>query len=287
MARVLVFAATGKVGSAVCDLLVAAGHEVHGVTRGDGAALSARGVVPVRGDVRDPAALSPRIEGFDAVFLASADAPDQDAQEIALIGVLARQAQRPRVVKLSAQSAGLTPPVSFGIQHRRAEDALRNSGLTWTILRPTFFQQSVLLMKDDIARKGTITAPMGRGRSAMVNVADIARVAALCLTEDSHAGQVHTLTGPEPVGLADVAATLSDLLGRRIRYVSPPAPIARLVMPLLTGMPRWQTGLIVDLMVAIRKGGQAAVTGDVQRLTGVPPVRMTDFLAAEKQAFMG
>jgi uncharacterized protein YbjT (DUF2867 family) len=286
MSRVLVFAATGQVGSALCELLVAEGHDVHGVTRSRASELSRHGITPITADMRDTASLAPMIAGFDAVFVASADAPDQDASEIALIELLAGQKNKPRLVKLSAQSAGLVPPVSFGVQHRRSEEALQKCGLPWTILRPTFFQQSVLLMKDDIARKGSITAPMGNGRSAMINVSDIAQVAALCLTKDGHAGKIYTLTGPEPLGFAEVTSILGDLLGRRISYVSPPAPVARLVMPLVTGMPRWQTSLIIDLMVAIRKGAQETVTQDVERLTGRSPIRMRDFLATRKQDFM-
>lgn len=286
MTKVLVFAATGKVGSALTHVLRAQGHEVHGVTRSDSGARSfqAVGVTAVKGDMRDLEALAPDTIGFDSVFLASADAPDQDALEIGVIDMLARNGS-PHVVKLSAQSAGLTPPVSFGVEHHRAEQALRESGLPFTILRPTFFQQSILLMKDDIAKKGSITAPMGVGRTAMVHVQDIAEVAAACLTDPSHVGRTYTLTGPEPQGFGDVAAKLSDLLGRKIKYTSPPALIARLVMPFLTGLPRWQTNQIVDLMVAIKHGAQESVTGDVAAVAGHPPRALDSFLKDNRAAF--
>lgn len=288
MSKLLLFAATGRVGSALGKRLVADGHEVHGVTRGGAGIgqLNDAGITPITGDVRDLSAFADRITGFDAVFLASADAPDQDRQEIAVIDLLAAQGA-PHVVKLSAQSAGLTPPVSFGVQHRASEEHLKSTALSHTILRPTFFQQSILLMKDDIAKKASITAPMGAGKTAMVNIHDIAAVAACCLTDRAHAGNTYTLTGPEPVGFADVAETLSNRLGKKVKYTSPPSPIARVVMPFLTGMPRWQTSLIVDLMVAIRSGAQLQVTSDIETVTGHPPRNIQTFFDDHAADFAG
>lgn len=287
MARILVFTATGKVGAALCKILSAEGHETHGLTRGGAgpAALTAAGITPLIGDIRDLATIADKVAGFDAVFLASADAPDQDQLEKGAVDLLSSKGA-PHVVKLSAQSAGLTPPVSFGVQHRACEEHLKASGLSYTILRPTFFQHSLLMMKDDIAKKASITAPMGEGRSAMVSIHDIAEVAARCLTDQTCAGKTYTLTGPTPVGFAEVTSALSSLLGKNIKYTSPPAPIARLVMPFLTGMPRWQTNQIVDLMVAIRKGAQEAVSADVETVIGRPPRGLETFLKDHKADFM-
>ncbi|GAB5461954.1 NAD(P)H-binding protein [Hoeflea alexandrii] len=286
MSKILVFTATGQVGSALCGELLARGHEVSGVTRSDAAAgrLIQRGITPVVGDIRNLDELGPRLAGFDAVFLASSDARDQDSTETALIKCL-RDNGIPHVVKLSAQSAGLEPPVSFGIQHRNAERALVQSGLGFTILRPTFFQQSLLLMAGDVAKKKAITAPMGKGRAAMVDVRDIAAVAAYCLTEPGHTGRTYTLTGPQAHGFADVTETLTELLGLKIGYTSPPVPIARLVMPFLTGMPRWKTNLLVDLMVAIRHGAQQQVTTDVADVTGREPRTLHAFLKEHLESF--
>lgn len=286
MARILVLAATGQVGSALCTQLLSLGHAVSGVTRSEAAAgrLVQRGIIPVVGDVRHLDQLGPRISGFDSVFLATSDARDQDAIEKGLIDCL-RANGAPHVVKLSAQSAGLNPPASFGVQHLKSEQALHRSGLSHTVLRPTFFQQSLLLMRGDVARKKAITAPMGKGRTAMVDVRDIAAVAARCLADPGHAGKTYTLTGPAAHGMKDVTDKLTALLGVKVGYTSPPALAARLVMPFLTGMPRWKTGLLVDLMVAINHGAQEQVTDDVATVTGEQPRTLDDFLNEHLAAF--
>ncbi|MEM5473460.1 NAD(P)H-binding protein [Hoeflea sp. AS60] len=286
MARILVFTATGQVGSALCDELVSQGHQVAGITRNEAAAgrMIQRGITPIVGDIRNLDQLGPKLGGFDSVFLASSDARDQDKAEMALIECL-RAGGLPHMVKLSAQSAGLSPPVSFGIQHRAVEDALKHSGLSYTILRPTFFQQSLLLMSGDVAKSKAITAPMGKGRTAMVDVRDIAAVAARCLIDEGHAGKTYTLTGPAAHGFADVTEKLTHLLGAKVSYSSPPAPLARLVMPILTGMPRWKTSLLVDLMVAIRNGAQEKVTNDVMDVTGDAPRTLDAFLKEHLPSF--
>lgn len=286
MASILVTAATGRVGSALTPRLVESGHRVLGVTsRPDGAkALSQGGVEPVIADLTDPQSLQPVTDGIDAVFLATPDDPKQDKMEQDLIAMMARTG-KPHVVKLSAQSAGLDPPVSFGIYHRRAEEALEESGLPYTILRPTLFQQSLLLFAEDIAKKRKITAPVGKGKIAMVSVEDIADTAAAVLASDTHHGKTYTLTGPSAHAFEDVVKQLSDHLEEKVGHTSPPAFAARLVMPFATGMPRWKTNLIVDLMSALRNGAQQNVSPDVETVTGNAPRPLDAFLKSNLDAF--
>ena len=286
MAKVLVCGATGRIGAPLLHLLRSNGHEVFGLTRHKGSAdaLFAKGVTPVVGNIREAGALGAQLDGFDVVFLASADAPDQAQAEMSLI-VRLGSCGSPYVVKLSAQSAGLQPPVSFGVAHKRAEDALVSSGLRCSIIRPTFFQQSLLLMADDVGKRGGIVAPMGNGRTAIIDVRDVAAAAAVVLNDPAYAGKIYTLTGPEPVGLAQVATSLSRQLGRNIRYTSPPTLISRLLMPMLTGLPRWQTSLIIDLMVAIRNGAQETTTDSIRELTGQFPRNVIAFLDEHIAAF--
>ncbi|MEJ8570094.1 NAD(P)H-binding protein [Microbaculum marinum] len=286
MATVLVTGATGRIGSALLPLLVERDHRVLAVTRRAEAApgLAAGGATPIVADIASPDTLRGDLGEADVVFLATADAPDQDVVEIGLIDAAAA-AGRPFVVKLSAQSAGLTPPRSFGRFHRRAELALAASGLDHTILRPTFFQQSLLLFAPDIAARKRFVAPAGRGRIAMVDLEDVARAAAAAIGDRSHAGRTYTLTGPSARSMQDVAEKLSSLLGARIGYTSPPGFVARLVLPFATGMPRWKSNLVVDLFAALKAGAQQDVSADLETLTGRPGTSLDAFLEQHVEAF--
>jgi len=291
MTNIFVFGASGRVGGRFAALKVAEGHEVHGLTRSDAnaAALHAAGIMPIVDDIRNHGSFLPIAAEADTVLLATADAQDQDIVEIDLIEALASeipdQYSKPHVIKLSAQSAGLDPPRSFGIFHRRSEAVLETGNLPYTILRPTSFLQSLLLFAADIASKRKFVAPAGKGRIAMVGVDDIARTAAAVADSAEHHGKTYTLTGPTAHSLHDFAKMLSSRLSTKVSYSSPPAFVAKIVLPLVTGMPRWQSNLVVDLLNALSQGAQEAVSNDVLAVTGRPPQSLDAFLDQEIEAF--
>ncbi len=286
MARILLTAATGRVGSALLPMLLAKGHTVLAVTsRQNGVeTLRASGAQAVLADIRNPDSMRDRIADIDAVFLATADDPKQDIIEQSFVAMIA-QAGAPHIVKLSAQSAGLKPPVSFGVFHCRSEIAIEQSGLPYTILQPTFFLQSLLLFAEDVSGKKRIIAPVGRGQIAMVDVNDVARTTAAVIGNQAHFGKSYVLTGPSAHGFCDVVECLSKQLGHTIAYTSPPALVARIVMPFMTGMPRWKSNLVVDLLTALRAGAQSQVNQNIEQITGEPANALETFISQNLDAF--
>jgi uncharacterized protein YbjT (DUF2867 family) len=277
---VLVCGATGQVGVLLRAALDAAGRPWLGLSRRPPASERWR-----QADFEQPATLGPALDGVGTVFLASSDHPRQDELEIAMIEAC-RARGIERVVKLSAQSAGRQPPVSFGVLHARAERALRESGMAWSILRPVFFMQSLLLMADSV-RSGKLIAATGKGEVAFVDTRDIAEVAACVLANPStHDGQIHTLTGPRALSFAELAELLASTTGHPVRHISPPRPIARLVLPWVSGMPRWRSNLVVDLMAAIADGAQSVPSDAVRQITGHQPRTLEAFIA-EHRAQLG
>ncbi len=273
----LVSGASGQIGGHLRAALDARGVPWIGLSRRPPADARWR-----QGDFERPVSLLPALDGVETVFLASSDHPRQDALEIAMIEACrARGVQR--IVKLSAQSAGLDPPVSFGALHVRAEQALRASGMAWTILRPVFFMQSLLFFADQVASGKLITAT-GAGEVAFIDGRDVAEVAATVLARPED-GAIHTLTGARACSFAALAGLISASTGQRVRHISPPRPLARVVLPWLSGMPRWQSNLVVDLMAAIARGAQSVPTDTVARLLGRAPRTIEDFVDEQRAAF--
>jgi uncharacterized protein YbjT (DUF2867 family) len=278
-APVLVCGATGQVGVLLRAALDTAGVPWLGLSRAKPTSERWR-----QADFEQPTTLGPVLEGVATVFLVSSDHPHQDQLEIAMIEAC-RARGVARVVKLSAQSAGLEPPVSFGVMHARAERALRESGMAWSILRPVFFMQSLLLMADSI-RDGKLIAATGKGAVAFIDARDIADVAATVLADPSaHDGRTHTLTGPRALSFAALAGLLSSTAGHPVRHISPPPLLARLVLPWVSGMPRWRSNLVVGLMSAIADGAQSNPSDAVRQISGHEPRTIEAFIAEQRAAF--
>ncbi|HEY0137419.1 MAG TPA: hypothetical protein VGB85_25220, partial [Nannocystis sp.] len=158
-------------------------------------------------------------------------------------------------------------------------------GMAWTILRPVFFMQSLLFFADPI-KTGKIIAATGAGEVAFVDARDVAEVAATVLAAPGE-DAIHTLTGARALSFAALAGLLSTALGRPVRHISPPRWLARAALPWLSGMPRWQSNMVVDLMAAIARGAQAVPTDDVPRILGREARTIENFIAEQRAAFGG
>jgi uncharacterized protein YbjT (DUF2867 family) len=285
-ARILVTGATGRVGGALAPLLKRAGAQVVALVRDPARAkpLAAQGIELRQADLADPASLPKALKGIDKAFLATANSPDQAALESNLIQAAAA-AGVGHIVKLSAQPAGMVPPRSFGVQHREAEIALELSGVPFTVLRPHVFMQSLLMFADAIRKEGRFRAPIKAGRVALVDVRDVAAVAALCLADDGHKGKAYILTGPRAIDFFEIARLIGQARGRNVVFKPMPAFVARLTMPHATGLPRWHTSAAVDLYVALERGAQGLMTDTIERMTGKKPRSLEAFLKENAAAF--
>ncbi len=103
-----------------------------------------------------------------------------------------------RVVLLSSGVVTRPESPSHGGVMRAIEDAVRESGLAWTILRPGGFASNAYAWAESVRAERTVAAPFGDVAIPVVDPADIAEVAAMALRKDEHAGQVYELTGWRP-----------------------------------------------------------------------------------------
>lgn len=282
MSELLVTGATGRVGRAVVNRLVAEGRAPRVYCRSAGATSWPAGVEVATGDLDDPATVAAALRGVHTVFLALVDGPTQAARGEALLQA-ARRAGVRKVVLLSAYVAGTQPLTSFGSQLQPVEQALRASGLAWTVLRPFMFMQNFLGFAPMVAA-GRIVSPFRSGRVAFVDVDDVAAVAARTLVDDGHDGQLYEVTGPAPLSFADAAATLSDVLGRPVRHLGVPGLVARFGMR-RQGVPAWTADRIVELARVVARGEEDRVAPTVQHVARVTPTSFRAFVQRHAAAF--
>lgn len=257
---IVVLGATGNVGRPLVEALTAAGEEVRAVSR--------RG--PVFGDLSDAPSLRPAFEGASAVFLLLPPGFQGPLEPVL------EQAAGARVVLLSSQGVGT------GRHPSVFEDAVRASGLQWTILRPGGFASNAFQWAESVRSSRTVSAPFGDVALPVIDPADIAAVAAAALTDPSHAGNTYELTGPASVSPRDQAAAIGEAVGEPVRFV--PQTRAEARAGLLSFMPPEIADSTLDILGSPSPSEQR-VSQDVARVLGRPPRTFADWAARNAVAF--
>jgi len=165
------------------------------------------------------------------------------------------------------------------VPHHRIETHLTASSMAWTMLRPGFFDQNIATAyRQDIVEDDRIYVPAGDGLVAFLDARDIGEVAAVCLSEDGHEMQGYHLTGPEAVTFEQVAALLSDHLGRTITYET--ASVLGYFRHLRgQGLVLPHAVVQTILHTGLRTGDAEAVTSTVQDLLGRPARSLSEYIA--------
>ena len=285
--NILVTGATGNVGGAVSANLTAMGASVRALVRDESKAQGLRnqGVEVVIGDFDKPETLDAAFSGVDKVFLATPVGPNQVALARNAI-VAAKRAGGPHIVRLSAGpfDAPVDNPPRVTRQHAEIDAELKASGLPYTILKPHGFMQNTLMAAQTVASDGVVYMPMKEGKLGMVDVRDIADVAARVLTEAGHEGKTYWPTGPASISVHDVAAGLSKALGKEVKYVDVPLEAAREAIVGM-GLPEWFADALNEYSKAFSENLGDFTTNDVEEITGHPARSYETFARDFAQAF--
>jgi (4-alkanoyl-5-oxo-2,5-dihydrofuran-3-yl)methyl phosphate reductase len=275
---ILITGATGHIGSElIAALLPAQAGHIRVLTRNPDAVFP-DGTETVVADLGD-SDLAPVLDGVHAVFLLT-DGLNIAAHDHRLVAA-ALQAGVERIVKLSVRSVGhgATDPITTW--HRTGEEAIRDSGIGWTFLRPTALMSNALNWAPMIATDQVVHAPFAVGRAAVVDPADIAAVAAASLTQDGHNHRVYELTGPEPLSPTDQVAILSQVLDRDLRYAETD-PADTLAQMVSYGMPEELAHAIIEMFRSTLKPYNSEPTGDITTVTSRPARSFTDWAQAHR-----
>ncbi len=165
-----------------------------------------------------------------------------------------------------------------------SEDAVRESGARFTIVRAAWFCQNFSegLFLDPI-RGGELAFPGGSVGEPFVDADDIADVVVEALTDDRHAGKTYDLTGPRLLSFAEAVAEIARVSGRTVRYV--PVTSEQYAAALAPHMPAEQVTFLCDLFRYVLDGHNAHTTDDVQRILGRKPRDFHEFALAAATAW--
>lgn len=268
---ILVTGATGNTGSGIAPALAAKGHRVRALVRDPGKpeSLKEAGVEIAVGDLGDPSTLGAELfEGVGKVYFCTWNGPDATEQWKNFREALERAGASPHVFRLAAFG---TPDSRIVAELEKAVEDLKGSGLPWTILQPTFFMQNTMMTAPTIKEQGKIYWDWADGRAAMIDVRDIVDSAVGAIAGDEGVeGETFLLLGPRPIGFAEVAQILGDVLGKEIDYVPVPHEAAVESMQQM-GVPEWVAEGYAELSEGFANGFADRTSYDVEKLAGRPP----------------
>jgi len=216
--KILVTGGTGNVGGAVVKELLKRGAEVRVLARKEPEAGKVpAGVEVAIGDLLDPVAVEQALQGVDKLFLLNAVVTDELTQALIAYGVAKRMGLK-HVTYLSVFKVDQFRDVPHFASKLAVENALREFGVPYTILRPGYYIQNDGGLKDALMGPGVYPMPIGTAGIAVADVRDIAEAAAISLTEDGHDGQTYDIVGPAMVSGPGNAALWTKLLNKGIKY---------------------------------------------------------------------
>ena len=268
---ILVTGATGRVGHKVVQQLVKRGADVRVLVRDTSKASFPAGVEVVQGDLLDIDALRTALSGVNTLFLLNAVAGDEFTQALITLNI-AREQGVERLVYLSVLHGDRFVNVPHFAVKFGAERMIERMGFGATILRPAYFIDNELMIKDVIFNHGVYPMPIGSKGIAMVDTSDIAEVAAIELIRREQASaklpiETINLVGPDTLTGSDVAAIWSDVLGRPIAYGGDD-PTA-FEQNLATFLPKWMAYEMRLMAERYVSDGMIPEAGDVERLTKI------------------
>ncbi|WP_049579330.1 NAD(P)H-binding protein [Streptomyces sp. SBT349] len=256
----LVLAGTGKTGRRVVAGLVARDVPVRVGSR--------RAEPPF--DWQDDTTWEPALRGMDAAYVAFyPDAAFRGAaRTVGAFADLAVACGVRRLVLLADRGAA---------EAERCEQAVRDSGAEWTVVRAGFitqnFSEAFLV---ELVRAGVVALPAGDVAEPFTDAEDIADVVIAALTGNGHAGRIHDVTGPRLLTFADAVGEIARATRRDMRYL--PVTPERFVSSLTgRGVPAEYAAQLAGLMVEVFDGRRADVTDTVERVLGRPPRDFTEY----------
>ena len=273
---ILITGAPGNVSSEIVRLLREGGHRVRAAVVNPDKARAAlgEGVEYVRFDFADAATYPAACEGVERLYLMRPPHITDVKGQIAPFIQFAKQAGVKHIVFLSL----LGVEKNRFVPHAKVEDALMDSGVPYTMLRPTYFMQNFsTTYREMIRRDGEIALPTGKGKMSLIDARDIAAVAALCLTEPGHENKAYTLTGSEAYNFWEIARILSEGLERTVTFPNPSFFQYRRRMKAM-GMNSGLINVTSMMYLIARLGLSAGLTSETQRLLGRPPIPFLQFV---------
>jgi uncharacterized protein YbjT (DUF2867 family) len=268
---ILVTGATGNVGRNVVEQLISRGADVRALVRDPSKANLPASVEAVQGDLLDVDSLRSAMAGVTTLFLLNGVVADEFTQALIALNV-ARDAGIDRIVYLSVIHSDIYVNVPHFAGKFGVERLIEQMGLNATILRPAYFMDNEITIKDVVTGYGIYPMPIGNKGLAMIDARDVGEIAAIELIRREQSATPLPLNrinivGPDKLTGASAAAIWGEVLGRQITF--PGDDIAGFEQNLRQFMPSWMAFDMRLMAERFISDGMLPDAGDADRLTAL------------------
>jgi uncharacterized protein YbjT (DUF2867 family) len=268
---ILVTGSTGTIGTQVLSYLQGRGVEVRALTRSPDTAKLPSGVVPVRGDLADMDSVRAALSGVSTLFLLVPNVADELTQAMLTL-TAAREAGVKGIVYLSVLKGEAYADVPHFAAKYTVERMIEALGLPATILRPAYFIQNDIRLKDPLLKFGVYGMPIGAKGVSLVDIRDIGEAAANELVRREQSAvplprETYTLAGPDALTGEDLASIWSEALARAIRYGGD--DLITMEQRLKSTLPAWHAFDLRLMFGRYQTEGAVATADELARFTAL------------------
>lgn len=250
--------------------------------------LAAKGVGTRKADFDDAASLEAAFAGVDRLLIISTDSLDTPGKRLAQHKAAAAAAKKAGVkhILYTSMPSPDKSLVTFAPDHLGTEEAIKASGIGYTILRDAwYFDNFMMSLPHNLEGGKWYTATAG-GKAPYISREDCALAIAAALASSSTESKTYTLTGSTSYTIKDIASAVSAITGRPLEVID--VTDEQLAGGMTgAGLPRFLVDMLVSADANIRAGNFDALTSDFTKLTGKEPQTLRSFFEGKKAALAG
>lgn len=246
--------------------------------------LASQGVSVRSADFNNSEALVKAFEGADKLLLISTDAIGARLEQHKNAINAAKKAGVKHIIYTSWPNP-TTSKALVADDHAATELLIKESGLSYTILRNFYYANNLLHSLPNAVAMGAIYGTAGKGKVAYVTREDCAKAAAGALESTSFENKVYDITGPRAITTDELAGILSEVVGKKIPYVDLTEADFKAAL-VKSGLPELWADVYVSFDVANKLGEEEKVSSAVKELSGHSPQDIADFLLANRAALL-
>lgn len=285
MGKYLITGGTGNIGKYVIEELLKMNKDVRVAVRNIQQAEQVfidKKMELVTFDFLDAASFPNALNGVEHIFLMRP--PNLAHPETDMLPFLqaAKKNGIKKIVFISLLGVEKNPVVP----HRKIENMIKELGITYVFLRPSFFMQNLNSNhKEEIKERSELFIPAGKSKTSFIDTRDIAKAAAITLVEETYRNQSITLTGKYAIDYYKVADTMSKVLDRKIEYKNPSLLKFRQER-IKRGTPKEFANVMMFLYLMTKLGTAKSITDDLEKIIGTEPISFERYVIDYKEYWM-